>query len=823
MIWIRKMKKRVCTRNRIAALLMIMVLILAPLLFRPAPVQATGGQTVVACGGNFTALLKSDGTVWTWGGNYRGQLGDGTQTNSSIPLQVQGLSGKTITQIAAGKEHMVALDSEGKVWAWGNNYYKQLGDGTETDSFTPVQVQGLSGTITAISAKEYYTMALDSEGKVWAWGSNSYGQLGNGTSENNFTPVQVQGLSGKTISAIAAGRYDTAALASDGTVWTCGRNSSHQLGDGTTTLRKTMGQVQGLDGVHIQAISVGKMHMAALDNSGNVWTWGSDTYGELGVGTTTFGITGTGTPEKVPGLTDFVAISTGDNSTAALDSAGKVWTWGYNNYGQLGNGTTADSNTPLQVGGLSGAVCIAAGESHMAALKNEGTLWTWGGGYDNYGLLGNGTTQNSSIPVRVFGTAVVSSAVALMENNLNGGQLTLHVDLDSFKSDLSADQFILNNAPAGTTVTNAVYSGGDCVLTLGFNGDFDANINNFSVTIQGAALNSGQAITTSSLSITAINELHVTPNQALTEKNLDGRTLTVDLQTGSYFVNPGPSPGTFTLNNAPPGLSIAYILYFLDYRCEIYLASDGSDFDSDFTDCSITIAGSEVFSGNPQTTDKFTVTAVQESATVTANQSLEENSLNGSLLSVILQNDTFKDGSLDKANFNLNNAPAGLSVGSVFYNDPTHCVVTLSYDGTPFTSDINDFSLTIKAAEMSSKGDVSGNNLTLQVRLATGAGKYTVSPVADSCYTNGTTADGIVAMTVNSGISGLKYFTVDVTPVVFVHLRNGTQLNINAASADFDSMNRATAGFNVQSGDVIKAYIVDDLTKEEDFNPTLLQ
>lgn len=909
------------------------VVMLAAMLSLPVPASAAGVGDIVmlAAGGNFSLLLKADGTVWAWGDNSNGQLGDGTYTDRHTPTPVRGLAGKTITAIAAGQSFAVALDDTGKAWVWGDNNNGQLGrlNSTMVNSAVPVEIPALTGkTITAITTGGAHMLALANDGTLWAWGENYYGQLGlgytHGTSGGTYeTPKQVplDTLGGRTVTAISAGMNSTAVLADDGTLWDCGYEYFGLLGRTTaTTSEQLLGQVTGVGDVTIEEVAIGEYHMAVRDSNGDLWSWGSNSSGELGetLASGSYSLS----PGRVSALEDetIIVVAAGSRNTAVLDDAGTVWTSGRNNYGQLGNGTTSTTGANYfpETSTLTGFSAISTGKTnymHMLGLKSDGTVWAWG--YNSDGQLGDGTTTNSSVPVRVAGLATLSAAEALREDTLDGAQLTVHVDLDSFKDDAGPEQFTLNNAPDGLTVTAAFYSGGDYTLTLGFDRDFDTDIGSLTVNIAASALNGGQAITTSGLSITAIDEPHVTPDQALTERNLDGRTLTVELQTGT-FADATLDPVNFMLNNVPPGVSVASVQYTNETTCTVTLAHETADFDSDFTRCTVTIAGSELNDGNPQTTDRFTITAVQESAVVTSNQALERSSLNGSQLLVILQNDTFRDGSLDKANFILNNAPSGLSVGSVFYTGSDRCVVTLSYDGTYFSQDINDFSLTIKAAEMSSKGDASSNSLTittqpqelsistdslpaatvgaaysetvqavggtgaytwsvvglpgglnihagsgeiygtpgsagssqvtftvedeggnrvskiltLQIKLASGTGKYTLSPASDSIYTNGTAADGIATMTVNNGVTGFRYFTVNVTPietrvgdevVVFVHLRNGTQLSMNATSADFDSTNRAKAGFNVQASDVIKAYIVDDLTNDQDFNPTLLQ
>ena len=208
------------------------------------PVQITGlsGAAAIAAGYAHTVALMSDGTVWAWGNNSNGQLGDGTTTDRGIPVPTW-LTG--IAAIAAGHTHTVALRNDitdVSAWAWGNNSNGQLGNGTTTDSAFPVQVSGLSGG-TAIAAGSGHTIVLKNDGTVWAWGNNSHGQLGNGSTTNSAIPVPVSGLSSSVL-AIAAGYEYTVGLRIDNKVWAWGNNSYGQLGDGTTTDRWTPVQVQ---------------------------------------------------------------------------------------------------------------------------------------------------------------------------------------------------------------------------------------------------------------------------------------------------------------------------------------------------------------------------------------------------------------------------------------------------------------------------------------------------------------------------------------------------------------------------------------------------
>jgi len=247
----------------------------------------------VSAGFEHSLALKSDSTVWAWGSNGSGALGDGTGMFRSLPVQVWGAGEEDflddIVDVSAGWFHSLAVKADGTVWSWGKNHYGQLGDGTTKGHYRPVQVVGLSDVI-SVAAGNGYSLALKSDGTVWAWGWNRNGQLGDGTyyEKGSPIPIQVLGPGGAgyltDIVAIAVGQHHSLALRSDGTVWAWGCNKYGQLGDGTTKDRHTPVQVIGLNDVI--AIAAGYYHSLALKSDGTVWAWGCNRYGQLGDGTT---------------------------------------------------------------------------------------------------------------------------------------------------------------------------------------------------------------------------------------------------------------------------------------------------------------------------------------------------------------------------------------------------------------------------------------------------------------------------------------------------------------------------------------------------------
>jgi len=318
----------------------------------------------VSAGMALSFALRSDGTVWAWGDGRIGYLGDGrTDAEEHEPIQVHSLG--DVVAISSGDLHCLALRNDGTVWAWGSDYYGQVGnDSSVMDPYEPVLVHNLTDAV-AVAGGFGHSLAIRNDATVCAWGDNYFGELGDGTTGGtSHAPVQTLNLT--DVVAIAAGNGHSLALRSDGTVWAWGANSHGQLGNDSTTPRDVPVQVHNLAGV--VAIAAGHTHSLALASDGTVWAWGNNYAGKLGDNTTTE----RHEPVQVHGLTQVVALAGGHQHSFALKSDGTVWAWGWNTTGQLGDDSTTERHEPVQVHSLTGATAIAAGYGHGLAIGVAG-------------------------------------------------------------------------------------------------------------------------------------------------------------------------------------------------------------------------------------------------------------------------------------------------------------------------------------------------------------------------------------------------------------------------------------------------------------------
>jgi alpha-tubulin suppressor-like RCC1 family protein len=284
-----------------------------------------------------------DGALWAWGWNHEGQLAQGNTTDYSSPVQVGALTDWS-TKIGGGQTHFIVLKTDGTVWCWGYNGSGQLGQGDTTSRSSPVQVGALT-TWAQIGGGENFCLAIKTDGTLWAWGQNNSGQLGQGNTTDTSSPVQVGAL---TTWALAgnAGAHNSSAVKTDGTLWTWGYGAYGSNGDGTTTSRSSPVQVGALTD---WATPIGgTQFMAALKTDGTLWTWGSGADGRLGHGN----VTTLSSPAQVGALTTWSGGVGGNNFMTAFKTDGTLWAWGSSYHGQLGDGTTVSKSSPIQIGAL---------------------------------------------------------------------------------------------------------------------------------------------------------------------------------------------------------------------------------------------------------------------------------------------------------------------------------------------------------------------------------------------------------------------------------------------------------------------------------------
>ena len=321
------------------------------------------------------AAIRTDGSLWTWGDNSFGQLGDGTLTARPAPVRITTATNwKTV---AVGGSHTVALKTDGSLWAWGSNSNGQLGNNSLASRTTPIRIG--TSTWKAIAAGYAHTVAIRSDGSLWAWGDNSSGQLGDNTLIERHVPTRIG--TGVAWATITAGYDFTLGTLTDHTLWSWGGNVFGQLGDGTIGEHHAPRKV-GL-ATTWATVAAGNGHVLATRTNGTLWAWGDNREGELGDGTTT---------DEIAPVQIGVASQRGpafppaDRTAPPVGATARMWAWGNNDLGQLGDGTTTRRLTPTQAGVATDWTRPAAGLDTTLAVRTGGTLSVWG---DNAGgLLG---------------------------------------------------------------------------------------------------------------------------------------------------------------------------------------------------------------------------------------------------------------------------------------------------------------------------------------------------------------------------------------------------------------------------------------------------
>jgi alpha-tubulin suppressor-like RCC1 family protein len=351
--------------------------------------------TLVTAGFYHTLLLKSNGSLWATGWNLYGQLGNSNYATAypyGTDLPVQMVASNVIA-VAAGGSHSLFLKSNGSLWAMGWNAYGQLGDGTTDngnyETNQPEQI--VASNVTAIAAGLNHSLFLKSNGSLWAMGDNSYGQLGDGTTDNgNYETNRPEQIVASGVTAIATGYRHSLFLMSNGSLWAMGDNAYGQLGN--ATYNNTNQPVQILAS-NVTAIAAGDQHSLFLKNDGSLWAMGNNQAGQLGDPT----VGATNSPDLIV-TGNVTAIAGGGAHSLFLMSDGSLWVMGNNHYGQLGNASDNNTNRPVQIL-ASGVTAIATGYGHSLFIKGDGSLWGMG---DNLnGQLGDSTYNSTNQPVQV--------------------------------------------------------------------------------------------------------------------------------------------------------------------------------------------------------------------------------------------------------------------------------------------------------------------------------------------------------------------------------------------------------------------------------------
>ncbi len=497
---------------------------------RSSPVPGgVPGARAVAGGLAHSLAIAPDDTAWAWGSNANGQLGvGGTILGSATPLPVSGLT--DVVAVAGGNDHSLALTSDGAVWAWGDDHQGQIGDGTPVGAhFAPVSVEGLAGVV-AVAAGTWHSVALEADGTVWAWGDNLHGQLGDGTTIDRASAAHVAGLSG--IIAIAAGGFHSLALASDGTVWAWGEGDRGQLGDGLFSPRSLPVRASGLAGV--VGVAAGAYHSMAVDTDGTVWTWGNNGFGQLGRTGGSLGV-----PAPVPGLAGVTAVAANASNgfhSLARRSDGTVWAWGWNGAGQLGDGTTTNRSAPVQVSGLSDVTLIAAGGHHSLAVVNPNSPPV----ADDVSVS---TRENTPVPI------------TLSASDADGDPLTFAV------ADGPANGTLSGTAPDLLYTPNAGFDGVDGFTYVASDGSDESTPAIVSITVVANTRPTADDLTISTDEDTPVAV-------TLSGQDADGDPL-------SFAVADGPANGT--LSGTAPDLLYTPNPGFHGLDAFTYTASDGTD------------------------------------------------------------------------------------------------------------------------------------------------------------------------------------------------------------------------------------------------------
>lgn len=349
----------------------------------------------VSCGDQYVGAVKNDGSLFMWGTNTSGQLGNGNNVNLfTTSSQVIGNDWQSVAtsksldnNTGTGSSHTLAIKTDGSLWTWGNNDEGQLGNGTNISSNVPVQI-GTDTNWAKVVAGSLHSLALKTDGTLWAWGHNAYGQVGNGTFINVNTPTQIG--SANNWSDISTYESHSLGIKTDGTLWAWGKNNYYQLSQGNNQNKNTPSQIGS--STNWLSVSAGYQYSFAIQQDSSLWAWGNNSIGQLGNGSI-----GSFNPNpiQIGATSKWIQVSSGREHTVALQANGTLWGWGMNFFGQLGQGNNSfQILSPVQITTDSNFTFINNGHYYSMAISSDTTMWGWGQNYSNVLFTNDNSNKN---------------------------------------------------------------------------------------------------------------------------------------------------------------------------------------------------------------------------------------------------------------------------------------------------------------------------------------------------------------------------------------------------------------------------------------------